>query len=70
MGLVGRGLGLLALLNQCLDVLGAGVAVLEQLGLLSDEELIRLGSYRRVDNLNDIQTIVGRISPVFSLNLS
>lgn len=46
------------------------VAVLEQLDLLSGEELLRLGSYRRVDNLNDIKTIVGHISPVFSLNLS
>lgn len=43
------------------------LSVLEQLDLLSDHELAQLAPYRRVDNLNDVNTVVGHISPVFSL---
>jgi len=43
------------------------VAVLEQLDLLSEQELTQLAPYRRVDNLNDLNTVVGHICPAFSL---
>lgn len=44
------------------------VAVLEQLELLTTEELDRLTPFRRVDNRNDLHKVVGHITPVFSLN--
>lgn len=46
------------------------IAVLEQLSLLSGGELTRLKSYRNIDNLNDLKTVVGSISPVFTLRLN
>lgn len=46
------------------------IAVLEQLDLLSEQELSQLALYRRVENLNDLNTVVGHISPVFSLERS
>lgn len=43
------------------------IQVLNNLGLLNENELIKLDRFRVMDNLNDVKKVIGEIRPVFQL---
>lgn len=69
-GLVGKGIGISIKVEDGSErALGCiGIEVLKQLGFLTKEELVQLGSKHKVSIKNHRSEIVGEIRPIFTLN--